>query len=126
MAHAPNFDARGLCRISPEAAVTYAFPPSFPRELQPWKILGQFAHASGRPKRAGRRIVKWGVFRISSAVAMPLVGLALLSMPPIDDAPSARAGKPVAKLTDRDLVLRAKEGDAHAFGQLVRRHQQRI
>lgn len=30
------------------------------------------------------------------------------------------------KLTDRDLVERAKGGDAAAFGQLVRRHQQRI
>jgi RNA polymerase sigma-70 factor (ECF subfamily) len=31
-----------------------------------------------------------------------------------------------AKLTDRDLVDRARGGDAEAFGQLVRRHQQRI
>jgi RNA polymerase sigma-70 factor (ECF subfamily) len=30
------------------------------------------------------------------------------------------------KLTDRDLVDRARQGDAGAFGQLVRRHQQRI
>jgi RNA polymerase sigma-70 factor (ECF subfamily) len=30
------------------------------------------------------------------------------------------------KLTDRELVDRAREGDAHAFGQLVRRHQLRI
>lgn len=29
-------------------------------------------------------------------------------------------------LTDHDLVLRAKNGDSAAFGQLVRRHQQRI
>src|SRR5262245_20974348 len=57
---------------------------------------------------------------------MPLTGLALLSMPPLDDGHSARADKPVAKLTDRDLVDRAKLGDAQAFGQLVRRHQQRI
>jgi RNA polymerase sigma-70 factor (ECF subfamily) len=32
----------------------------------------------------------------------------------------------MAKLTDRDLVDRARQGDADAFGQLVRRHQQRI
>jgi RNA polymerase sigma-70 factor (ECF subfamily) len=34
----------------------------------------------------------------------------------------------MAKLTqsDRELVDRAREGDAQAFGQLVRRHQQRI
>jgi RNA polymerase sigma-70 factor (ECF subfamily) len=32
----------------------------------------------------------------------------------------------MTKLTDRDLVDRAREGDAPAFGQLVRRHQQRI
>jgi RNA polymerase sigma-70 factor (ECF subfamily) len=32
----------------------------------------------------------------------------------------------MAKLTDRDLVDRAKSGDAGAFGELVRRHQQRI
>ncbi len=32
----------------------------------------------------------------------------------------------MAKLTDRELVDRAREGDAAAFGQLVRRHQQRI
>jgi RNA polymerase sigma-70 factor (ECF subfamily) len=32
----------------------------------------------------------------------------------------------MAKLTDRELVDRAREGDASAFGQLVRRHQQRI
>ena len=30
------------------------------------------------------------------------------------------------KLTDRELVDRAREGDEAAFGQLVRRHQQRI
>ena len=36
------------------------------------------------------------------------------------------AGRPMAKLTDRDLVDRAKTGDTLAFGQLVRRHQQRI
>jgi RNA polymerase sigma-70 factor (ECF subfamily) len=30
------------------------------------------------------------------------------------------------KLTDRELVDRARQGDAQAFGQLVRRHQQRI
>jgi RNA polymerase sigma-70 factor (ECF subfamily) len=30
------------------------------------------------------------------------------------------------KLTDRELVDRARDGDAVAFGQLVRRHQQRI
>jgi RNA polymerase sigma-70 factor (ECF subfamily) len=30
------------------------------------------------------------------------------------------------KLTDRELVERAREGDTAAFGQLVRRHQQRI
>ena len=30
------------------------------------------------------------------------------------------------KLTDRELVDRARQGDAEAFGQLVRRHQQRI
>jgi RNA polymerase sigma-70 factor (ECF subfamily) len=32
----------------------------------------------------------------------------------------------MTKLTDRELVDRAREGDARAFGQLVRRHQQRI
>jgi RNA polymerase sigma-70 factor (ECF subfamily) len=32
----------------------------------------------------------------------------------------------MAKLSDRELVDRAREGDAQAFGQLVRRHQQRI
>ncbi|MGD0524378.1 MAG: sigma-70 family RNA polymerase sigma factor [Polyangiaceae bacterium] len=32
----------------------------------------------------------------------------------------------MAKLTDRELVDRAREGDTQAFGQLVRRHQQRI
>jgi RNA polymerase sigma-70 factor (ECF subfamily) len=30
------------------------------------------------------------------------------------------------KLTDRELVDRARQGDVDAFGQLVRRHQQRI
>jgi len=33
---------------------------------------------------------------------------------------------PPMKLTDRDLVDRAKGGDSAAFGQLVRRHQARI
>jgi RNA polymerase sigma-70 factor, ECF subfamily len=32
----------------------------------------------------------------------------------------------MAKLTDRELVDRARGGDVGAFGQLVRRHQQRI
>jgi RNA polymerase sigma-70 factor (ECF subfamily) len=32
----------------------------------------------------------------------------------------------MAKLTDRELVDRARAGDTAAFGQLVRRHQQRI
>ena len=32
----------------------------------------------------------------------------------------------MAKLTDRELVDRARQGDVEAFGQLVRRHQQRI
>jgi RNA polymerase sigma-70 factor (ECF subfamily) len=32
----------------------------------------------------------------------------------------------MAKLSDRELVDRARQGDAQAFGQLVRRHQQRI
>jgi len=32
----------------------------------------------------------------------------------------------MAKLTDRELVDRARGGDAEAFGQLVRRHQPRI
>jgi RNA polymerase sigma-70 factor (ECF subfamily) len=77
------------------------------------------------PKQNPRSTVKRDVFTLSSSVAMPLFGLAHLSMPPLDDGHSARA-KPVAKVTDRDLVDRAKGGDAHAFGQLVRRHQQRI
>jgi RNA polymerase sigma-70 factor (ECF subfamily) len=33
---------------------------------------------------------------------------------------------PQPLLTDRELVDRAREGDTRAFGQLVRRHQQRI
>jgi RNA polymerase sigma-70 factor (ECF subfamily) len=32
----------------------------------------------------------------------------------------------MAKLSDRDLVDRARQGDVEAFGQIVRRHQQRI
>jgi RNA polymerase sigma-70 factor (ECF subfamily) len=32
----------------------------------------------------------------------------------------------MTKLTDRELVDRARQGDARAFGQLVRRHQDRI
>jgi RNA polymerase sigma-70 factor (ECF subfamily) len=32
----------------------------------------------------------------------------------------------MAKLTDRDLIDRARQGDNDAFGELVRRHQQRI
>jgi RNA polymerase sigma-70 factor (ECF subfamily) len=32
----------------------------------------------------------------------------------------------MAKLTDRELVDRARQGDVEAFGQLVRRHQPRI
>ena len=32
----------------------------------------------------------------------------------------------MAKLSDRDLVDRARTGDVEAFGQLVRRHQPRI
>src|SRR5262249_23930790 len=81
------------------------------------------------PKREPRRTVKRGVFTLSSSEAVPLFGIPPLSMPPLDDGHSARpkqAERPVAKVTDRDLVDRAKSGDAQAFGQLVRRHQQRI
>ncbi len=43
-------------------------------------------------------------------------------------SPLSRVRRPdrMAKLTDRDLVDRAREGDPEAFGQLVRRHQPRI
>ena len=40
--------------------------------------------------------------------------------------PPRRSRSSTMKTTDRDLVDRARTGDAEAFGQLVRRHQQRI
>jgi RNA polymerase sigma-70 factor, ECF subfamily len=40
--------------------------------------------------------------------------------------PLARVVRMPPKVTDRELVDRARQGDAGAFGQLVRRHQQRI
>jgi len=45
----------------------------------------------------------------------------------IERYPTEPGDRPsMAKLTDRDLVDRARQGDVEAFGQLVRRHQQRI
>jgi RNA polymerase sigma-70 factor (ECF subfamily) len=41
-------------------------------------------------------------------------------------APLRRRFRAMAKLTDRELVDRARQGDVDAFGQLVRRHQPRI
>src|SRR5277367_2044088 len=40
--------------------------------------------------------------------------------------PDANSPRSMAKPTDRDLVDRARQGDKGAFGELVRRHQQRI
>lgn len=37
-----------------------------------------------------------------------------------------KASQNMPKMTDRELVDRARDGDEEAFGQLVRRHQQRI
>lgn len=45
---------------------------------------------------------------------------------PTERALRVSAVSPMVKLTDRDLVDRAKGGDSAAFGQLVRRHQARI
>lgn len=41
-------------------------------------------------------------------------------------SPYANGPRSMAKPTDRDLVDRARKGDKGAFGELVRRHQQRI
>ena len=51
--------------------------------------------------------------------------------PPVSQARPTGAPKrtrtpTMQKPTDRDLVDRARNGDARAFGELVRRHQQRI
>ena len=81
---------------------------------------------------------------------MPFLGIRFLSIPSMNDAGGGDASdrspgaatvrrpekespaqedvqeRPMTKPTDRDLVDRARKGDSGAFGQLVRRHQQRI
>jgi RNA polymerase sigma-70 factor (ECF subfamily) len=84
-------------------------------------------HASQGPATL---FVKASVFTVSSAGSAS----AYAQIPVVDvllsggraDADFRDSPPLMSKLTDRELVDRAREGDAPAFGQLVRRHQQRI
>ncbi len=75
------------------------------------------------PKPAVTVSVKLPVVTLTSA-ATAFSGL--VRPPPTAWARGRLREPSMAKLTDRELVDRAREGDAQAFGQLVRRHQQRI
>jgi len=80
-------------------------------------------HSSPRPKPPVTVFVKLPVVTLTSA-ATDFSGLV---RPPASVWARRRLRESsMAKLTDRELVDRAREGDAQAFGQLVRRHQQRI
>src|SRR5271165_521499 len=75
------------------------------------------------PKLPATVFVKLPVVTLTSA-ATAFSGL--VRPPPTAWARRRLRESSMAKLTDRELVDRAREGDAQAFGQLVRRHQQRI
>ena len=76
-----------------------------------------------RPKAPVTVFVKLPVVTLTSAATV----FSGLGRPPPTALAWRRVREPsMAKLTDRELVDRAREGDAQAFGQLVRRHQQRI
>src|ERR1019366_8183450 len=76
-----------------------------------------------RPKPPVTVFVKLRVVTLPSAAT---VFSGLVRPPPTAWARWRLRESSMAKLTDRELVDRAREGDAQAFGQLVRRHQQRI
>jgi len=85
------------------------------------------------------RAVQRVVITLSSLALAPLEAVDSSNNPsnPGAESEAASAGRVIrvsrrhrldrmAKLTDRDLVDRAREGDPEAFGQIVRRYQQRI
>jgi RNA polymerase sigma-70 factor (ECF subfamily) len=80
-------------------------------------------HVPRRPKVGPTVFVKLRVVTLPSAAA--LFSERVRPFPPVW-APGRPRESSMAKLSDRELVDRAREGDAPAFGQLVRRHQQRI
>jgi RNA polymerase sigma-70 factor, ECF subfamily len=66
----------------------------------------------------------FGLFSESSSTDAPKPPAS--NVRPVPLAPAKRVPMTTNKPTDRELVDLAKNGDANAFGQLVRRHQQRI
>jgi RNA polymerase sigma-70 factor (ECF subfamily) len=76
-----------------------------------------------RPKSTRTVFVKVCVVTLTSAATL---FSGLVRPPPSVWVRRRLRESSMAKLSDRELVDRAREGDAQAFGQLVRRHQQRI
>ena len=101
--------ARGYVQKSETSRRLPLFPLDFPLNLQ-------------IPKALALVFVQADVFTVSCTPQRTLLRERAYSPFPREASPLDR----MAKLSDRDLVDRARQGDLEAFSQLVRRHQPRI